>query len=152
MTIAHDSRLAGLLDPVFALGHTKVIGVGDTLAELETIDFCAAHSFAALPIHETIGDPSPYNPISSRGLSPALLSLTPEEVPGLSEEMIEWRAPESWRSRLREGSIGTYGNETWNERLEMPVYEFSRHTLCRSRSEQAARLVRETGRILPGAT
>jgi len=103
-----DQRRAGLLVPVHALRHERDFGIGDTHAVKEAIDFAATTGFSVLqilPIHETLGDHSPYNPISSRAHSPALLSLTPEEVPGLTREILDQAAPESWLTQLRDGSV-----------------------------------------------
>lgn len=103
-----DQRRAGLLVPVYALRREKDFGIGDTSAVKDAIDFAAATGFSVLqilPIHETLGDHSPYNPISSRAHSPALLSLTPEEVPGLTTEMLEQAAPEPWLGQLRTGNV-----------------------------------------------
>ena len=99
-----DRRYAGLLAPVFALRHSRDLGIGDTRAVREALDFCAEHGFGVLqilPVHETLGDSSPYNPVSAHALSPALLSLTPAEVPGLSAEILERLAPESSLVPLR---------------------------------------------------
>lgn len=101
-------KLAGLLVPVFAMRRPDDMGIGDTRAVKETIDFCATHQFAVLqtlPIHETVGDHSPYNPVSSRALSPALLTLEPESVPGLNQEILDRLAPSSWLAQLREGEV-----------------------------------------------
>jgi 4-alpha-glucanotransferase len=101
-------KRAGLLVPVFALRHAHDFGIGDTRAVRDAIDFCRQHGFAVLqilPIHETVGDHSPYNPISSRALSPALLELTPDAVPGLTQEMLDQAAPESWLTQLRQGPV-----------------------------------------------
>ncbi|MEN3941940.1 4-alpha-glucanotransferase [Prosthecobacter sp. SYSU 5D2] len=101
-------RLAGLLVPVFAMRRTGDMGIGDTRAVMETLDFCADHHFAVLqilPIHETIGDHSPYNPISSRALSPALLTLEPDRVPGLKQETLQRLASDAWLIQLREGAV-----------------------------------------------
>lgn len=101
-------KLAGLLVPVFALRRPDDLGIGDTRAVRDAIDFCAEHRFGVLqflPIHETIGDHSPYNAISSRALSPALLTLAPEDVPGLTQEMIDHAAPPAWREQLRDGPV-----------------------------------------------
>ncbi len=103
-----DQKVAGLLVPVFALRHAHDFGIGDTLAVKEAIDFCAGHGFAVLqvlPIHETVGDHSPYNPISSRALSPTLLALTEESVPGLVAADRDAAAPESWLAQLRAGNV-----------------------------------------------
>lgn len=103
-----DKRRAGLLVPVYALRHEKDFGIGDTIAVKHAIDFCVETGFQVLqllPILETIGDHSPYSPISSRALSPALLSLTPETVPGLTEEMVSEFAPQTWLESLRVGKV-----------------------------------------------
>ena len=101
-------RRAGLLVPVYALRRAHDFGIGDTAAMIEAIDFAAEQRFSVLqilPIHETFGDHSPYNPISSRALSPALLSLSPHEVPGLTQAILEQAAPEAWLAKLREGNV-----------------------------------------------
>ncbi|RYD20507.1 MAG: hypothetical protein EOP88_14785, partial [Verrucomicrobiaceae bacterium] len=102
------NRRAGLLVPVFAMRHKDDFGVGDTRAVREAIDFCAANSFAVLqilPIHETFGDHSPYNPISSRALSPVYIHLDPAEVPGLLAADLERAAPKAWLAQLRTGIV-----------------------------------------------
>lgn len=103
-----DQKMAGLLVPVFALRHAHDFGIGDTLAVKEAVDFCADHGLSVLqllPIHETVGDHSPYNPISSRALSPAFLALTEETVPGLTLADRDAAAPPSWRAHLRLGPV-----------------------------------------------
>lgn len=103
-----DRRRAGLLVPVYALRHAADFGIGDTAALKDAIDFAADQGFSVvqiLPIHETIGDHSPYNPISSRALSPALLALNPIDVPGLTQAMLDKAAPEAWLARLRMGNV-----------------------------------------------
>ena len=97
-----------MLVPVFALRHARDFGIGDTIAVRDAIDFCAAHGLAVLqilPIHETVGDHSPYNPISSRALAPALLALTPESVPGLNVDEMKVAAPGSWLAQLRADGV-----------------------------------------------
>jgi 4-alpha-glucanotransferase len=88
--------------------HADDFGIGDTRAVMEAIDFCADGCFEVLqmlPIHETFGDHSPYNPISSRALSPAYVHLKPEEVPGLTAEDLGRAAPPDWLARLRLGIV-----------------------------------------------
>jgi 4-alpha-glucanotransferase len=101
-------RRAGLLVPVFAMRHHDDFGIGDTRAVREAIDFCAEHGFGVLqmlPIHETFGDHSPYNPICSRALSPAYVHMIPEEVPGLLPADLERAAPQAWLAQLRSGIV-----------------------------------------------
>lgn len=103
-----EERRAGILVPVFAMRHRDDFGIGDTRAVREAIDFCAEHGFKVLqmlPVLETFGDHSPYNPICSRALSPAYIHLDPAEVPGLTTEDLERAAPLEWRSRLRSGIV-----------------------------------------------
>ena len=98
MTINVKEKLAGVLIPVFALRRDGDLGIGDTLAFEDAVDFCARNNFSilqTLPINETSGDNSPYNSISSKALEPCLLSMTPELVPGLTKEMIAAAGTES---------------------------------------------------------
>ncbi len=107
-TFLPSQKTAALLTPVFAMRRANDMGIGDTRAVLESIDFCASHQFGILqllPIHETVGDHSPYNPISSRALSPALLTLEPDWVPGLTQDTLDSLAPASWLDQLREGPV-----------------------------------------------
>lgn len=88
--------------------HRDDFGLGDTRAVREAIDFCAENLFSVLqilPIHETFGDHSPYNPISSRALSPAYIYLDPAEVPSLTAGDLERAAPETWLAHLRTGMV-----------------------------------------------
>lgn len=107
-TSIFDRRRAGLLVPAYALRHPHDFGIGDTLAVKNAVDFCADHGFTVLqllPIFETIGDPSPYSPVSSHALSPSLLSLVPEAVPGLDRETVDRLCPPVWREELRAGDV-----------------------------------------------
>ena len=103
-----EKRRAGLLAPVFAMRHADDLGTGDTRAVKEAVDFCAETGFKLLqllPIHETFGDHSPYNPISSRALAPAFIYIDPEIIPGLSAEDMDLAAPPAWREELRAGIV-----------------------------------------------
>lgn len=89
MTLSPDQKLAGVLVPVFALRGKNDLGIGDTAAVKEAIDWCARHGFRALqvlPINETGPDNSPYNAISALALDPTAIAITPETLPGLSAE------------------------------------------------------------------
>ncbi len=103
-----EKRRAGLLAPVFAMRHSDDLGTGDTRAVKEAVDFCADSGFKVLqllPIHETFGDHSPYNPISSRALAPAFIYIDPAIIPGLSSEDLDLAAPPGWREELRAGIV-----------------------------------------------
>ncbi len=79
-------RLAGILIPAFSTRREGDLGIGDTLALREWIDWAAEHQVGfiqLLPINENGSDESPYSGISSVALDPIYLSFEPEEIPGL---------------------------------------------------------------------
>jgi 4-alpha-glucanotransferase len=108
MKITTDKRLAGLLIPAFALRRDDDLGIGDTQAVKEAIDFCAKNEISVLqllPINETGGDHSPYNTLSSIALDPALLTVTPQTVPGLSESQFRQIATQEMLRQLQAPTI-----------------------------------------------
>jgi 4-alpha-glucanotransferase len=136
-----DKPRAGLLVPVYALRRSHDLGIGDTTAVVEAIDFAAAHGFSVLqllPVQETFGDHSPYNPISSRALSPALLTLLPNEVPGLTHAMLERAAPESWLLQLRSGNVRQQAVHALKTQILLDAYfQFSELTAPESQADFA---------------
>lgn len=99
-----SEKLAGLLLPAFAMRRKDDLGIGDTQAVKEAIDFCVSANIGVLqllPINETGGDNSPYNAISSVALDPVLLTMTPDTVPGLTQEIIDRIAPGALQNELR---------------------------------------------------
>ncbi|HEY9717985.1 MAG TPA: 4-alpha-glucanotransferase [Trichormus sp.] len=108
MRIDTTRKLAGILVPVFALRHAHDFGVGDAQAMRDAIDFCAENNIGVLqilPINETGGDNSPYNAISSVALDPVYVTLTPDTVPNLTQQMITNVAPEALLVELRQGAV-----------------------------------------------
>jgi 4-alpha-glucanotransferase len=101
-------RLAGMLVPVFALRHDKDFGIGDTEAMRQAIAFCSDQKIGilqVLPINETGDDNSPYNAISSVAIDPVYCTLTPEHVPGLTQEVIDSLFPPDVLAKLRSGAV-----------------------------------------------
>lgn len=97
-----------MLIPVFALRSPHDLGIGDTEAMRDAIDFCHRNKIGVLqvlPINESGGDNSPYNAISSIALDPALLSISPDTVPGLTKETFAQLAPEAHIAELRSGPV-----------------------------------------------
>ena len=85
-------RQAGIFVPLFALKGTGDQGIGDTRTMKEMIDWCRENQLSVLqilPINETSGDNSPYNAVSSVALEPTTLSVRPDDVPGLSDELYQ---------------------------------------------------------------
>ena len=84
----HGKRTAGILLPAFSPRRDGDLGIGDTLALREWIDWAAEHHVGfiqLLPINENGADESPYSAISSTALDPIYLALDAGEIPGLSD-------------------------------------------------------------------
>ncbi|BCU78958.1 4-alpha-glucanotransferase [Luteolibacter sp. LG18] len=84
-------RSAGILLPAFSPRRPGDLGIGDTRALREWIDWAADHGVGflqLLPIQETGADDSPYNAISSVALEPAYLSFDPQDVPWVTPEEV----------------------------------------------------------------
>ncbi|NIP97564.1 MAG: 4-alpha-glucanotransferase, partial [Akkermansiaceae bacterium] len=83
-------RRAGMLVPVWSLRREGDLGIGDTTAVRELVDWagdCGLGFLQLLPINETGVDHSPYNAISSIALEPSLLDLA--EVPEITAEDLQ---------------------------------------------------------------
>ena len=89
---AHGKRQAGILIPAFSARRTGDLGVGDTLALRDWIDWAAENGVAflqLLPINENGIDESPYSAVSSAALDPIYLTLERSELPWLDERDFE---------------------------------------------------------------
>ena len=108
MKLSPDHKLAGLLCPTFALRTANDLGIGDTAAVKELIEWCAQHGFRVLqllPINETGPDNSPYNAISALALEPTTITITPTALPGLVPADFERIATPARRAALRTGPV-----------------------------------------------
>jgi 4-alpha-glucanotransferase len=89
MNLSPEKKIAGVLVPLFALRGTDDLGIGDTGALREFIDWVAQIGFKLvqlLPINETGADNSPYNAISAMAIEPTTLHLAPNSSPDLTRE------------------------------------------------------------------
>ena len=83
-----EKRRAGILIPAFTPRRAGDLGIGDTLALREWIDWAAEHQVGfiqLLPINENGAEESPYSGISSVALDPIYLAYEVGEIPGLKE-------------------------------------------------------------------
>lgn len=81
-------RTAGILLPAFSPRRQGDLGIGDTRALCQWIDWAAEPRVGfiqLLPINENGYDESPYSAISSVALDPIYLTMDPPEIPGLTE-------------------------------------------------------------------
>src|SRR6266496_903102 len=89
MNLSPEQKIAGVLVPLFALRGADDLGIGDTGALREFIDWVAQIGFKLvqlLPINETGADNSPYNAISAMAIEPTTLHLAPNSSPDLTRE------------------------------------------------------------------
>ena len=80
MHLDPQKKIAGLLVPLFALRGRHDLGVGDTEALSEMIEWAAGNNVRAiqiLPVNETGGDHSPYNVLSAFALDPSTITTHP---------------------------------------------------------------------------
>ncbi len=84
----HRKRLAGILIPAFTPRREGDLGIGDTLALRQWIDWAAEHEVGfiqLLPINENGTEESPYSGISSAALDPIYLAFEVGEIPCIKE-------------------------------------------------------------------
>ena len=108
MELSPQKKIAGVLAPLFALRGANDMGIGDTGALREFVEWAAAQGFALvqlLPVNETGGDHSPYNAISSVALDPTTIEVTPATVPDLSQAEIDRIANAVGVEGLRSGPV-----------------------------------------------
>src|SRR5205823_14820896 len=89
MNLSPEKKIAGVLAPLFALRGKDDLGIGDTAALREFIDWAAGIGFKLvqlLPINETGADNSPYNAISAVAIEPTTLRLGPDSPEDLTRE------------------------------------------------------------------
>lgn len=89
MKLSLDKKIAGVLVPLFALRGEDDLGVGDTAALRQFIDWIAGIGCKVvqlLPINETGADNSPYNAISAIAIEPTTLHLAPKSPPDLTRQ------------------------------------------------------------------
>jgi 4-alpha-glucanotransferase len=106
--IDFSQKICGILVPAFALRGKNDLGIGDTNSMCEAISFCARNNIAVLqilPINETGEDNSPYNAISSIALDPVLLSMIPDMVPGLNDEILSRYINSDLKNSINQGAI-----------------------------------------------
>src|SRR5947207_15986000 len=89
MNLSPDKRIAGVLVPLFALRGEDDLGIGDTGALREFIDWAVEIGFRLvqlLPLNETGAANSPYNAISALAIEPTTLHLEPNSPEDLKRE------------------------------------------------------------------
>jgi len=108
MELSPETRIAGVLAPLFALRTETDLGIGDLDALRQFIDWTASVGFKLvqlLPINETGGDNSPYNAISAMAIEPTTLHLAPGSPEDLTGEDFDEAVAQVSMQKLRSGSV-----------------------------------------------
>lgn len=108
MRLSPDRKLAGILEPVFAIRTEDDLGIGDTDGVRQMIDWCHKHGLnilQVLPINETSDDNSPYNAISSLALEPATIAISPQHLPDLTVAKFRSLATPALLKQLKAGPV-----------------------------------------------
>ncbi|MCX7914749.1 MAG: 4-alpha-glucanotransferase [Verrucomicrobiae bacterium] len=108
MKLDPNQKLAGVLCPVFSMRTEDDLGIGDTEAVRQMIDWCHKHGLSilqVLPINETSDDNSPYNAISSMALEPTTIATNPQHLPDLTPTRFRALAPPDLIEELRRGPV-----------------------------------------------
>ncbi len=108
MHLSPETRLAGILTPLFALRTEDDLGIGDLAGLRQFVDWAASAGFRLvqlLPINETGGDNSPYNAISALALEPNTLELVPGTPVDLTQADYDDVLANYNLRKLRAGSV-----------------------------------------------
>ena len=111
MHLDPHKKIAGILVPLFALRGRHDLGVGDTEALSEVVEWASVNGFRAvqiLPINETGGDHSPYNVLSAFALDPSTITTHPFWLPELTHGDYRLITERYDLSALRQGPV-SYG-------------------------------------------
>ncbi len=136
MNLTPDSRIAGILAPLFAIRSARDLGVGDVGCLRELVDWAADSGFRLvqlLPINETGADHSPYMAVSSAAIEPSTLEITPEQVPGLTREAMDAVLAEVDLGILRKGAVAyAFVKPLKLKLLDLGFENFSKTDLARN--------------------
>jgi 4-alpha-glucanotransferase len=108
MILSPDTKIGGVLTPLFAIRTERDLGIGDLDGLRQFIDWAAGVGFKLvqlLPINETGGDNSPYNAISAMAIEPMTLHLAPGSPEDLTQEDFDDVISGFNLKKLRAGSV-----------------------------------------------
>ena len=134
-----EKKIAGILAPLFALRGEDDLGIGDTGALREFIDWAAGIGVKLvqlLPINEIGSDNSPYNAISAMAIEPTTLHLAPNSPHDLTREDFDASVADMDLPQLSVGRVKyRHVKEIKQRLLEKAFTNFSTHAGEERRSE-----------------
>ena len=108
MNLSSETKIAGVLAPLFGLRSENDLGVGDVAVLREFIDWAAEIGFKLvqlLPINEMGADNSPYNAISAMAIEPTTLHLGPGSPEDLTRPDFDAVVADVDLARLRRSKV-----------------------------------------------
>jgi 4-alpha-glucanotransferase len=108
VNLSPETKIAGVLTPLFALRSEEGLGIGDVATLREFIEWASEigfHVVQLLPINEVGRDNSPYNAISAMAIEPMTLHLAPGSPEELTREAFESVSANENLTALRRGSV-----------------------------------------------
>jgi 4-alpha-glucanotransferase len=108
MDVSPEKKIAGVLVPLFALRRDDDLGIGDTEALRQFIEWVSGAGFKLvqlLPINEIGGDNSPYNAISAMAIEPTTIYLAPGSPEELNAEDFSAALTTVDLAALRHGAV-----------------------------------------------
>ena len=139
LNLSPEKKIAGVLVPLSALRGENDLGIGDTGALREFIDWAAEIGFKLiqlLPINEIGADNSPYNAISAIAIEPTTLHLAPGSPQDLTQEDFDQSLCDVDLSNLRRGPVKYRQVKELKRRLfEKAFANFSAHASTERLSE-----------------
>jgi 4-alpha-glucanotransferase len=136
MNLSPEKKIAGVLAPLFALRGDGDLGLGDTAALRQFVDWVAGIGFKLvqlLPINELGTDNSPYNAISAVAIEPTTLHLAPNSPKDLTRDdfdrvmadvdrrslissAVKYRQVKAIKQRLLQKAFANFSADPNNER------------------------------------
>jgi 4-alpha-glucanotransferase len=131
MNLSPETKIAGVLAPLFGLRSENDLGIGDVSVLREFIDWASEIGFKLvqlLPINEMGGDNSPYNAISAVAIEPTTLHLAPGSPPDLTREDFDAVLADVDLAKLRHNGVKYERVKRLKRRLlEKAFAHFSAH-------------------------
>ncbi len=151
MNLSPETKIAGVLAPLFGLRSENDLGVGDVAVLREFIDWAAEIGFKLvqlLPINEMGADNSPYNAISAMAIEPTTLHLAPGSPEDLTRQDFDAVLADVDLAKLRRSKVRYRDVRKLKRRLLEKAFANFRSNVSEDRQSQVSKLL--SSRIASG--